>query len=81
MARTRATATARTRTPIFDAMIEEARRSPKDSDVGHEELGHRLSFTEEERRAAESIVDRWLLEDTEGAAAAATTDGAPDRHS
>ena len=65
MAKTDTRTPERSKTPIFDAMIEEARRAPRDTDVSHEELGRRLDLTDEERQAARADVDRWLREDAE----------------
>jgi hypothetical protein len=58
-------------------MIEEARRSPKDTDVSHEELGRRLGLTEDEQVAAQAIVDRWLQEDATAAPTAPAANGVP----
>ena len=45
--------------PIFDTMIEEARRSPRDTDISHDELGRQLGITEEERAQARATVATW----------------------
>ena len=76
MAKPGARTEARPKTPIFDAMIDEARRSPRDTDISHEELGRRLNITDEERRAAQADIDRWLREDAEGEDSAAPAGGA-----
>ena len=57
------------KTPILDAMIQEARNTPPDQWVGHEELGRRLGLTEEERAAARSRIERRLREDADEAQA------------
>src|SRR3954449_9334848 len=64
----RSTRPARSKTPVFDAMIEEARRTPPGEWIGHEELSRDLAITEEERAAARPRIDRWLQEDAEDAA-------------
>jgi len=76
MAKPGARAEARPKTPIFDAMIDEARRSPRDTDISHEELGRRLNITDEERRAAQADIDHWLREDAEGEDSGSSADGA-----
>jgi hypothetical protein len=50
-------------TPVFDAMIEEARRTSPAQWIDHEELGRRLAFTAEERAAARARIERRLRED------------------
>lgn len=62
-----APAPAQSQTPTFDAMIEEARRAPRETDISLEELDRRLAITDEERRAAQPTIDRWLREDAEDA--------------
>jgi hypothetical protein len=45
--------------PIFDAMIEEARRASGSSDISHEELGRQPGITEEERARARATIATW----------------------
>ncbi len=45
--------------PIFDAMIQEARRSPRNTDISHEELGRQLGITEDERARARATIAAW----------------------
>ena len=77
MAKTDTRTPARSKTPIFDAMIEEARRAPRDTDISLEELDRRLAITDEERRAAQADVERWLREDAEDEAAQVRENTAP----
>jgi hypothetical protein len=69
---TRSTRPARSKTPVFDAMIEEARRTPPGEWVSHEELSQELAITDDERAAARPRLNRWLQEDAEEEAEAAS---------
>ena len=53
------------KSPIFDTVIEEARHTPADKWISHEELGRRLGITEAERAAARARIERRLREDAE----------------
>jgi hypothetical protein len=53
------------KTPVFDALIEEARRTPPNEWTSHEQLSRELAITDEEREAARPRVERWLREDAE----------------
>lgn len=65
-------------TPVFDALLEEAHRAPRERDLTLEELDRRMAITDEERRAAQVDVDRWLREDAEDAAEDAEGAEAPE---
>jgi hypothetical protein len=56
---------AKSKTPVFDALIKEARRTPPGEWTSHEQLSQELAITDEERAAARSRIERWLLEDAE----------------
>ena len=69
--------------PIFDALIQEARRSPRETDISHDVLGRQLGLTEEEHARAQAIIAEWEPDRPEDQPAeeprdndAAPTDGA-----
>src|SRR5438093_1776448 len=65
MARSETKTPVPSKTPVFDALIEQARRTPPDRWISHEELGRRLDISEEEHAAAQARIQRRLREDAE----------------
>jgi hypothetical protein len=75
MAAAKSKAPARSKTPVFDAMIEEARRTSAGEWISHEELARELAITDAERAAARPRIERWLQEDAEEEASGQQTRG------
>ena len=63
MTKVRRDAQARSKTPVFDAFIEEAQRTKAEDLIDSEELGGRLAITDEERAAAQVRAERRLRQD------------------
>lgn len=53
----------RSKTPVFDAMVQEARNTPPDDWLSHEALERRLGITDAEHAAARERIERRLRED------------------
>lgn len=50
-------------TPVFDALIMEAQRTPREDMIGTDELARQLGITDEERAAARASVAQWAQDE------------------
>lgn len=63
MSRPKTTPGDRAATPVFDALLAEAKRTPPEALVDAEELDRRRPLTPEEIATADAEVERFLRED------------------